>query len=196
MEVRDKRLRAREVCRGRLLPFRRGGSRRGWRSAVPSAYLTAQLSGHCGTLLAVDLAPIALAQARERCADRSNVTFEQMRVPAEWPVGPFDLILLSEIVYFLDRNDVAALAARVGETSRAGAAIVLVHWLGLTNYPLTGDEAADLFIQKSGGFAAVSHQSRTADYRLDVLQAGSACTSLRRDTIFSALRICGGSWRG
>ena len=135
--------------------------------------LTAQLSRRCATLLAVDVAPTALAQARERCADLTNVTFARMRAPAEWPTGSFDLILLSEVVYYLDRDDVAALAARVGETANAGAVIILVHWLGLTDYPLTGDEAADLFIQRSGGFAAVSHQSRTADYRLDVLHAGS-----------------------
>jgi SAM-dependent methyltransferase len=133
---------------------------------------TAQLARRCDTLLAIDLAANALAAARERCADIANVSFAQMRVPGQWPEGPFDLILLSEVVYYLDRADVTALAARVEKTASPGAIIILVHWLGLTDYPLTGDDAADLFIRTSDGFAAVSYQSRTADYRLDVLRVG------------------------
>ena len=33
-----------------------------------------------------------------------------------------------------------------------GGDIVLVHWLGTTDYPLTGDEAAELFIGRSSAF--------------------------------------------
>ncbi len=135
---------------------------------------TAQLAHHCRTLLALDVAPTALAQARQRCAAQKHVTFERMRVPAEWPHGSFDLILLSEVVYYLDRNDVAALSARVRGAARPNAVIILVHWLGLTDYPLTGDEAAEHFIRTSDGFAAVSHQARTDEYRLDVLRVAGA----------------------
>ena len=134
---------------------------------------TAQLSSHCDKLLALDVAEGALEQARRRCAGKENIKFDRMHVPGEWPDGSFDLVLLSEVVYFLDKDDVAALANAIGKSTRANAVIMLVHWLGLTDYPLTGDEAADLFIRTSDDFAVVTHQSRTDDYRLDVLQVGT-----------------------
>ena len=130
--------------------------------------LTRQLAGRCDALLSLDVAAAALDRARERCADRPGVRFERRRVPTEWPDGTFDLILLSEVVYYLDRDDVRQLAARVGAAARTGCDIVLVHWLGETHYPLSGDEAADLFIATVA--ADVVERRRDKAYRLDILR--------------------------
>lgn len=129
--------------------------------------LTRRLAERCDELLALDVAEAALKEARSRCADLPHVRFERRHVPAEWPDGRFDLILLSEVVYYLDGDDVHRLAASVDAATLPGAHVVLVHWLGETHYPLTGDEAADSFMRASR--AARIAGSRTADYRLDVL---------------------------
>ena len=133
--------------------------------------LTKQLAPRCGELLALDVAERALDQARERCGGLNNLRFERRRVPAEWPTGHFDLILLSEVVYYLDRADVGELAARVKASLLPGGHVVLVHWLGETHYPLSGDEAAECFIAEIGDAASIRHQERTDQYRLDVLGA-------------------------
>lgn len=135
--------------------------------------LTARLAARCDALLALDVSEAALAQARARCAGLGTVRFAQVRVPGEWPPGSFDLILLSEVVYYLDRPDLEALAARVGAALGPGGDVVLVHWTGETHYPLSGDEAAEAFIRASVGFARVLRQDRTDQYRLDVLRAGA-----------------------
>lgn len=132
---------------------------------------TRRLSARCNALLAIDAAPAALRQARCRCSDLDHTRFDVMRVPGDWPSGPFDLIVLSEIVYYLDRADVRRLATRVLEAIAPAGDIVLVHWLGETHYPLTGDEAADAFIASMApGARALSH-FRADAYRLDVLRA-------------------------
>lgn len=133
--------------------------------------LTHRLATQCDTLLALDLAATALDQARERCAALSNVRFEQRCIPAQWPEGQFDLILLSEVVYYLDRDDIGELVSRVEASVMPAFDIILVHWLGETHYPLSGDEAADCFIARASGFARIRHQERTDKYRLDVLGA-------------------------
>jgi predicted TPR repeat methyltransferase len=133
--------------------------------------LTRQLADRCDALLALDIAARALDQARARCADLTQVRFEQRTLPPEWPEGMFDLILLSEVVYYLDRDDVGRLAAQACQAIEPGGDVVLVHWLGETHYPLTGDEAATAFIDACGGRLRVRHQARTSDYRLDVLSA-------------------------
>ncbi len=63
--------------------------------------LTAQLAPRCDALLATDFDPTALGQARARLADASNVEFAHSALPDEWPDGQFDLILMSEVGYFL-----------------------------------------------------------------------------------------------
>ncbi len=131
--------------------------------------LTRQLAGRCDALLSLDVADAALERARARCADQPHVRFERRRVPGEWPDGRFDLILLSEVVYYLDGDDVRRLAARVNMAAAPGADILLVHWLGETHYPLSGDEAADTFIAASN--TSRVEQRREDAYRLDILRA-------------------------
>ena len=75
--------------------------------------LTRLLASRCDTILAIDAARTPLIEAKHRCADLPSVCFEQMFVPEEWPNAVFDLILLSEVVYYLSREDVDRLAARV-----------------------------------------------------------------------------------
>ena len=129
----------------------------------------------CKAMLALDAAQGALNQARERCSQLPHITFAQARVPFDWPVADrHDLILLSEVVYYLERADVAVLADKVAAVAADAADVVLVHWLGLTDYPLTGDEAAECFISRLTGTARILHQSRGEQYRLDVLRVENA----------------------
>ncbi|MEN0077090.1 MAG: SAM-dependent methyltransferase [Paracraurococcus sp.] len=130
--------------------------------------LTAQLAARCDALLAVDLAEAALAAARARCAGLPQVTFRRMAVPGDWPEGGFDLILLSEVVYYLDTTDLARLASRVAGALHPGGEALLVHWTGETDYPLSGDAAAEGFIAAAG--LPVIRQQRAEAYRLDLLR--------------------------
>lgn len=133
--------------------------------------LTEALAGRCDRLLGLDLTELALAQARARCRDLAHVGFELAQVPSKWPEGSFDLILMSEIVYYLDASDVERLVARVQNCLQPGGDVVLVHWTGQTHYPLTGDEAAERFIEGARSFLHPRHQTRADAYRLDVLGA-------------------------
>jgi SAM-dependent methyltransferase len=131
--------------------------------------LTRLLALRCGSLLAVDAAHAPLAQARRRCADLPGVRFEQMFVPEQWPDGVFDLILLSEVVYYLSREDVGRLATSGTRSLAPDGSVILVHWTGSTDYPLSGDEAVALFIERMGSACVVRRADRYAEFRLDVL---------------------------
>jgi SAM-dependent methyltransferase len=131
--------------------------------------LTRDLALRCDDLLAIDAVAAPLVEARGRCADRPNVRFAQMLIPREWPDGAFDLILLSEIIYYLDGDDVTRLALRVTRSLRKNANVVLVHWTGETDYPLTGDEACEIFISRVGSAMKVERSDRYDAFRLDVL---------------------------
>ena len=143
--------------------------RRGLEVGCSIGVLTARLGDRCASLVAVDVSEKALDAARVRCRTLPNVAFENMSVPAEWPAGIFDLIVLSEVVYYLDAGDVSQLANRVRASLEFGGHVVLVHWTGITDYPLSGDDAAELFMTALGRSARRIHQRRTDAYRLDAL---------------------------
>jgi chemotaxis methyl-accepting protein methylase len=64
-----------------------------------------------------------------------------MRVPAEWPAQRFDLILFSEVLYYLSHSDIMRTAQRTRQSVVPGGAILLVHYVLPTDYPGSGDEA-------------------------------------------------------
>ena len=130
--------------------------------------LTAQLAARCDRLLALDVAEAALERARAACP---GVRFERRRIPDEWPAGQFDLIVLSEVLYYLDAAGIRDAAARAAGAVRPGGCIVLVHYLGETDYPVTGDESAELFMAAVVGRLTPGFARRTAGYRIDRLDA-------------------------
>ncbi len=103
--------------------------------------LSSLLAERCDRLLATDIVPKVLERARARCSNAAHVHFEARAIPDEWPTGPFDLVVLSEIAYYFDRPTLNEIIARMLATSDPAATIVGVHWRGATNYPLAGDEA-------------------------------------------------------
>jgi 2-polyprenyl-3-methyl-5-hydroxy-6-metoxy-1,4-benzoquinol methylase len=105
--------------------------------------LTQSLSPRCASLLAIDASETAIEAAR--AVNEERVSFRVATLPAEFPEGTFDLIVLSEVLYYFDRPDLERVARLcVGSLSHGGE-IVLCHWLGETDYPLSGVEASELF---------------------------------------------------
>jgi predicted TPR repeat methyltransferase len=134
--------------------------------------LTRLLAPRCETLLGVDLVDQPLRVAVERCADQPWVSFRRMQVPAEWPDQRFDLIVLSEVLYFLSPDDIDRLVGRVTGSLLPQGRVVLVNWLGESDDPMTGDAAAERFISASASGLTVTVQARRPRYRLDLLIGG------------------------
>jgi 2-polyprenyl-3-methyl-5-hydroxy-6-metoxy-1,4-benzoquinol methylase len=129
---------------------------------------TRLLTGRCTRILAVDVAEEPLKLAGQRCAGL-NVRFERRFIPREWPNERFDLIVLSEVLYYFDKADLTRIARLCAESLQPQGYAVLVHWTGETDYPLTGDAAAEIFGTVVHGAFEPVRQSRTSKYRLDVL---------------------------
>lgn len=133
--------------------------------------LTARLAARCDALLAVDGSATALEAARVECATRANVTFAQGMVPKDFPAGRYDLIVLSEVLYYLNPADLAALAGQCCAALRPQGEMVLCHWLGDTDYPLAGAEASDLFAAEAATRSLRREPVFEGAYRLERLTA-------------------------
>ena len=133
--------------------------------------LTRKLASRCDRLLAIDGSPTALEAARAECADCANVAFACRMVPAGFPDGRYDLIVLSEVLYYLVPADLEVVAARCLDALEPGGEIVLCHWLGETDYPLSGQAASDLFLAAALKRPLEHERLADAAYRLERLRA-------------------------
>ena len=105
--------------------------------------LTAPLASYCDHLVALDGSETAIAEAKRQ--ELLNVAFEVVSLPKEFPEGSFDLILLSEILYYFSATDLVRVAQLCLKALEPGGEIILCHWLGETDYPLAGVRASELF---------------------------------------------------
>jgi len=143
-------------------------SRRALEVGCAIGVLTARLAAVCDHLLAVDVSDTALVAARSRCAALANVDLRRMALPAEEPDGRFDLIVLSEVVYYLDDADLARMGGFLQRKASPVGRVLLVHWTGETDYPQTADAAVEGLAQAAGREFSVERADRTGDYRLDL----------------------------
>ena len=131
---------------------------------------TQQLTAHCDEILGVDVADAALRQAEARCAGLPGVTFANMVLPGTWPDGGFDLVIFSEVLYYLGIPGLQDSARRTVDCLQPGGAVILVNWRGPTDGACTGEEAADLFTAACAPKLRTTKLVRAEKYRLDVLE--------------------------
>jgi SAM-dependent methyltransferase len=77
-------------------------------------------------LLAVDAAPTALVEARRQVLGKKNVTVRFAKLPFQMPRGPYDLIIASEIAYYLPQHQLKSLARRIRSALAPGGLVVVV----------------------------------------------------------------------
>jgi SAM-dependent methyltransferase len=98
------------------------------------------LAPRCERLLCCDIAPAAVKAAAQRTAARPNVVVQQRALPRDWPAGQFDLIILSEILYYFAGHDLGHVLDLAVAALRPGATLLAVHWRHpVAEHPRSGD---------------------------------------------------------
>ena len=133
--------------------------------------LSEMLARRCNRLLSVDASELPLQTARQRLAPYTHVTTDQMRIPAQFPNDRFDLIVLSEVGYYLSTEDLHRARQRMLDQLEPSGHLLLVHWTPVVpDYPLTGDQVHEQFTAVAGENQPLTHllNQRTDKYRLDL----------------------------
>ena len=127
---------------------------------------TEMLAGVTGDLVAIDVSERALARARRRLRGERGVRFARASFPEEMPAERFDLVVCSEVLYYLDRDAFDLAVDRLRACLSAGCTVLAVHWRGATGtYPLLGDEVHDRLLAALGEWHMLD--DRRTEYRLD-----------------------------
>ena len=116
----------------------------GYEPGCANGELAAALAERCDRLLASDGAAAAVALAQRRVAAMAHVRVVQAWVPDSWPEERFDLIVISELAYYLDADALEALATKARDSLRPGGDIVACHWRHpIEGCGMAGDEVHD-----------------------------------------------------
>ncbi len=123
--------------------------------------LTVLLASRCDRLIAWDVVDAAVARTRERTAEMPGVEVRNGALPDDWPDERAELIVLSEVGYYLDAADWARTVDEAAARLLAGGTVLAVHWRhGAPDYPLTGDRVHEII-------AAQPRLCRLGGYRDD-----------------------------
>lgn len=144
--------------------------------------LTQALAERCDAVLASDGSDLAVAAARQRLAGFRNVTVERHVLPDDWPTGAFDLVVLSELVYFLDKASIDVTGQRVARSltehrTRPGIAIAC-NWLApIAGYGHSGEEAHRRLVAAIG--LPLVFEYRDADFIVDAWSGDPSSVAMR-----------------
>ncbi|WP_300650116.1 class I SAM-dependent methyltransferase [Hydrogenophaga sp.] len=100
----------------------------GFEPGCANGELSAELAQRCDRLLVSDISQRAVELARARLADVPHATVVQAQLPRDWPDASFDLIVISELGYFLDAQSLDGLADLARASLRPGGTVLACHW--------------------------------------------------------------------
>ena len=139
----------------------------GFEPGCANGELSAALAERCDRLLCSDGSLLAVHAARERLEGMSHVEVRQLWLPGEWPELAFDLIVISELAYYLNAAQLDAMAASAMRSLSANGTLLACHWRHpIQGCELRGDEVHARLTRSLSMPHLSSHVE--SDFRLDV----------------------------
>lgn len=127
-----------------------------------NATLARLLAPRCRRLVAMDCIPAAIRAARTALSDQPQAEVIEGAAPAGLPPLRPDLVLLSEVLYFLQPAEIDQLGQWLLDRTRGR--VIAVNWTGPTDEPLDGPGAVARLSRTLGeGVTSAFH-----GFRIDV----------------------------
>lgn len=146
-----------------------------------AGHLTIELAKRCQRLLATDVASRAVTLTVRATAGIPHVSVCRMAVPGQWPTGTFDLIVLSEIGYYV--RDVADLARLLRPSLTADGVVIACHWRHPTIEHLHSAEFVHDTLAGETGLPTLLHHEE-ADFLLDVFSVDGRSVARRDGLVY------------
>ncbi|WP_460354407.1 SAM-dependent methyltransferase [Mycobacterium sp. ZZG] len=166
-----------------LLPYAR--YRHAFEPGCSVGVLTQRLTGRCDHLTSSDVSVAALDSTHRRLLGagvRDKVTLLRGSLDGPWPAGPFDLVVLSEVCYYLAPATLREVLDREVPRLRPAATVLAAHWRhDVEDYLMNGDHAHDIIgatdgLHHLGGY-------RDTDVVIDVFDTAGATSVAARTAV-------------
>jgi hypothetical protein len=149
--------------------------------------LTELLANRCERVTATDVVPDALGAAADRLngvGDR--LSLRVLSLDDDWPSEDFDLVVLSEVAYYLSARRLRDVLDREFARLADGTTVLASHWRHpVVDYPLSGD-AANAMIDATQGLNRVAGYLDD-DVAISVLVKGAAVSVAARTEVPGAV---------
>lgn len=139
--------------------------------------LTARLAERAERVVGLEASPVAVERAAGRLAETPHAEVHRAVLPRQWPAGlqDVDLVVASEIGYFLQPEELDGLVDAATASLRPGGELLLCHWRQpISGWPLDGDDVHDR-VRADPRWRVLSEHVE-ADVRLTVLARAAAAT--------------------
>ena len=119
--------------------------------------LTSKLAARTHSLESWDISKRAVEIAQDRVTPLApNVQFKVAAIPDDWPTGLFDLIVLSEMLYYFDEETLGRVIAQSLSSLSLGGTLVTTHWRHERNDQLWIADEIKEFVESSDQLINVS----------------------------------------
>ena len=125
--------------------------------------LARHVAPRCDAYTGLDAVGSALASAKRAVP---GGRFVQAYLPCVLPEGQYDLIMLSEVLYFLDQAGLRSLGQQIVRRWPE-AEIIAVTWLGPSGNPMEGEAALTAFSDAVTPTLRPTMLARSLQYRID-----------------------------
>lgn len=129
--------------------------------------LSVGLAPRCDRLLCCDTAQAAVSLAQTRLHGFAHAEVHQWRLPEEWPAGRFELIVISELGYYLDAKDFDLVIDRALAALTVDGQLLACHWRPpIDGCPQTAEQVHARLEQRLGMPRLAQHHD--PDFLLDL----------------------------
>lgn len=140
-----------------------------WEAGCSTGGLAQALLERCDSVVGTDSSGTAVAAARARFESEPRARIVEQDVTVAWPAASYDLVVLSEVGYFLSPRDLDRFAEIVEVSLRPEGVLVLCHWRHpIEGWPLDGADVGVRLAARPGWSA----QARYADRDVEILVLG------------------------
>lgn len=139
--------------------------RRAFEPGCANGVLTALLAARVDELVSLELMPTIARHAQAR-APSADVRVGAL--PEAFPGGRFDLVVASEVLYYLRPDGLDTVLASLESALEEDGHLVAVHWRLETDYPQTGDAVHERL--RATPFLRTLHHYEQREFQLDVLE--------------------------
>ncbi|WP_456269202.1 nodulation S family protein [Kushneria sp. AK178] len=143
--------------------------RRAFEPGCSIGVLSDALATRCDALWLQDVSDSAVARACEALEGQPHVSITCGAIPEQWPEGRFDLIVISEMGYYLGREALETLCERIDASLSDDGELLACHW----RHPIDGSDldadSVHATLHERLGYAHHGHYE-DSDTRIDLWQ--------------------------